>query len=487
MYICFWKGIFSMKNKFFALLSAVAVSIPFLQPQNAQAVSFTMESNLYSESAIVLNLDSNTVIHEKNADKLQMPGPLVNIMTAVVCMENCPDLTKEVTVEEDVYSYLYNYEYPDDLRYAEIYDNDVLTYTDLLYAMMLTSSVEAAETIAYNIGGGDTKVFVDMMNAKAVELGLESTKFTNATGMYDANQQTTARDVMKLTQYALKSSLFEDICATYMYEPTVPNFDRHPIEESWRWFHSNIMMDEEDKYYYPGVKGIKTGNLELGGRNIVAMARKDGHSYLVIGLHAPINDPDGNTAFYHIEDAKAMFDWAFRHFSYQVVLAETAELGELPVDLADGNHYVLARPAEEISLLWNDNVDLSLISRDNITWYKKKLQAPVKKGEPLGRVTLEYSGEKLADVELIAVSDVERSSLKYNAYAAKLFFKSSWFKTALIIAGVLTGVYILLCIYAYVVFKSRSKPMKPIYAVPKVDKGNSERNNTNRPKPKNKK
>lgn len=459
-----------MKNKIFALLSAVAVIVPFVKPAETQAVNFTLKGTLNSDSALVVNLDCNTIIHEKNADKQQLPGPLVNIMTAVVCMENCTDFSQEITIDEDVYSYLYNTEYPDDLRYGNILDGDKLTYDDLLYAMMLTSSVEAAETIAHNIGGGDTAVFVEMMNQKAAELGMTSTNFTNATGMYNPEQYTTARDMMILTQYALKKSHFEDICSTYMHVPSVPNFERHPVDEKWRWFHSNIMMDEENKNYYKGVKGIKTGNLELGGRNIVAMARKDGHSYLVIGMRAPINDEDGNVAFYHIDDATQMFDWAFNHFSYEVVLAETAELGELPVDLADGNHYVLARPAEEISLLWYDDIDISLISRDNITWYNKKLQAPVKKGETLGRVTLEYSGEKLADVELVAVSDVERSALKYNAHAAKMFFKSSWLKKALVLAGVLSGVYILLCIYAYVVFKSRSKPLKPMYAVPKVDK-----------------
>lgn len=459
-----------MKNKIFALLSAAAVIVPFIKHVETEAINFTLKGKLYSDSAIIVNLDCNTIIHEKNADKKQFPGPLVNIMTAVVCMENCTDLSQEITIDEDVYSYLYNTEYPDDLRYGNILDGDILTYDDLLYAMMLTSSVEASETIAYNIGGGDTAVFVEMMNKKAAELGMTSTNFTNATGMYNSEQYTTARDMMILTQYALEKSHFEDISSTYIHEPSVPNFERHPVEEKWRWFHSNIMMDEENKKYYQGAKGIKTGNLELGGRNIVTTARRDGHNYLVIGLRAPINDEDGNTAFYHIDDAIQMFDWAFRHFSYEVVLAETAELGELPVDLADGNHYVLARPAEEISLLWCDDVDLSLISRDNITWYNKELQAPVKKGEALGRVTLEYSGEKLADVELIAVSDVERSTMKYNAYAAKLFFKSSWLKKALVLAGVLSGVYILLCIYAYVVFKSRSKPLKPMYAVPKVDK-----------------
>ena len=459
-----------MKNKLIALISAMTVAVPFLQPADTQAINFTMKGTLHSDSAIVVNLDCNTIIHEKNADKKQLPGPLVNIMTAVVCMENCPDLTKEITINEDVYSYLYNTEYPDDLRYGNILDGDILTYNDLLYAMMLTSSVEAAETIAYHVGGEDVSVFVEMMNKKAAEIGMTSTNFTNATGMYNAEQYTTARDMMILTQYALEKSHFVDICSTYAYTPSVPNFDRHPVAENWCWFHSNIMMDSESDDYYAGVRGIKTGNLELGGRNIITMASKDGHNYLVIGMRAPINDKDGNTAFYHIDDAKQMLDWAFNNFSYEVILAETAELGELPVDLADGNHYVLARPAEEVSLLWYNEVDSALISMDNITWYNKKLQAPVKKGEVLGRVTLEYSGEKLADVELIAVSDVERSALKYNTHAAKMFFKSSWFKKAIYLACILTGIYILLCVYAYVVFKSRSKPLKPMYAVPKVDK-----------------
>ncbi len=460
-----------MRNKILAFLTAATATLPLIKTYESSAVNFTMRGTLYSDSALVMNLDCDTIIHEKNADTKQLPGPLVNIMTAVVCMENCEDLSQEITIDEDVYSYLYNTEYPDDLRYADILDGDVLTYNDLLYAMMLTSSIEASETIAYNISGGDVSVFVEMMNKKADELGMENTNFTNATGMYNAEQYTTARDMMKLTKYALEKSHFADICSTYMYTPSVPNFDSHPLDQKWRWFNSNLMMDSEnEKYYYKGVKGIKTGNLELGGRNIVAAAGKDGHNYLIIGLRAPINDEEGTTKFYHLDDAKQMFDWAFNHFSYEVILAETAELGELPVALADGSSYVLAKPAEEVSLLWNDENDISLISMDNITWYKKELQAPVKKGDPLGRVTLEFSGEKLADVELVAVSSVERSTLKYNLYAAKLFLKSSWVSKALTVAGIISALYIILCIYSYVLFKSHSKPLKPMYAVPRVER-----------------
>ena len=322
-----------------------------------------------------------------------MPGPLVNIMTAVVCIEQCTDLNQEIIIDESIYTDLYVTEYPDDIRTAEIYNEDILTYTDLLYAMMLTSSIEASQTIAYNIGGRSVSSFVDKMNEKASELGLKSTHFTNPTGMYDENQYTSARDMAILTEYALSIPNFEKICSTYSYNPSVPNLERHEDRSEWIWYHSNSMMDSESDYYYPGARGVKTGNLEKGGRNIVALASKDGNNYLTVAMRSPLSDANGNTQFYHLEDARDLFNWAFNHFSYQIILAETAELGEIPVSLADGNDYVLARPKEEISLLWYDDIDVSLINRDNITWYKKSLQAPVKKGELLGEVTLEYSGE----------------------------------------------------------------------------------------------
>lgn len=458
-----------MKTKFFAFLSAIALVIPFIRPVDSNAVSFTLKETIHSDSAILINLDSDTVIHEKNADEKQMPGPLVNIMTAVVCIEECPDLNAEVTIDEEVYSSLYNTEYYDDLRLTDIVDGDVLTYMDLLYAMMLTSSVEASQTIAYHIGGESVSAFVEKMNEKAGEIGLKSTNFTNPTGMYDANQYTTARDMAVLTEYALTVPHFDKICSTYSYNPTVPNLERHKDHNEWLWYHSNIMMDPDSDYYYPGARGVKTGNLEVGGRNIVSLASKDGHNYLVVAMRSQLSDEDGNVTFYHLQDAIDLFNWAFNHFSYQVILAETTELRELPVSLADGNGYVLARPKEEVSMLWYDDIDISLISRDNITWYKTDLQAPVKKGELLGEVTLEYSGEPLATVELVAVSDVERSWSKYNLYAAKMFPKSNWFKKAIIVSCVLCAIYILICVYSYIVFRNNSKPVKPKYAVPKVE------------------
>lgn len=474
-------------KRFVSLLAAMFVLLPFFTIPEASAVGFPYKGKLYSESMLLISLDTNEVLSEKNADTPQCPGPLVNIMTAVVVLENCKDLNEEIKLDPEVYTPVY-YEIPvpEDLPHVEISDNDVLTVKDLLYCMMLTSSVEASETLADHVGKllqkpedgtveRPSTIFVKKMNEKAQELGLTSTKFTNAHGMHDPNQYTTARDLAKLTEYALNVPLFREIATAASYQPVVPNAERHPDRDKWVWHHSNLMMDEEDpdnQYYFMGAKGIKTANLEATGRCIVTTASKNGYNYLVILLKAPFKTEEDEARFCHLDDATNILNWAFQHFSKQELLAASAEMGEKPVKLADnsGKNYVIACPKESVEMLWCDEVDTSLINKDKIIWYKDEFQAPVKAGDPLGEVTLIYAGEELATVELVAVSDVERSKTKYNLEVAKRFHKSDWFGNAIKISIILCVIYILICIYALVLFKSSKKPLKPIYAVPKLDK-----------------
>jgi len=459
-------------KRIFAVISGAVMLLPFFSPDKAGAINFPLKDQIRSESAVVINLDSDMVIHDKNASSQQMPGPLVNIMTAIICMENCDDLNEAITIDESVYADFYSWEYPDDLRYADIMDGDVLTVEDLLHAMMLTSSIEAAETLAYHFSDGDIDSFVEKMNDKAAEIGCQATHFTNPTGMYDINQYTTAYDVAAITEYALEIPRFDSIATEAEYVPSNPNVQNHSNVTEWVWKNSNLMMDSQSDYYYNGTKGIKTGNLTAAGRNLVTLASKDGNNYLVVLLKAPINDTEGNTQFYHIEDAISVLNWAFNHFSYQVILSETAEVDEVKVTLAEGNDYVLARPKEEFSMLWYDELDTSLIKRDgdNIKFDRTSFQAPIKKGDRLGEVTLTYSGETLGKVELVAVSNVKRSASKYNLYVAKRFKESKWFNKAVLTASLLCGIYILICILSFIAYKNDTKPATSRYAIPKLKK-----------------
>ncbi len=458
-------------KKIISFLMAVTALVPFLNKAESQAFNFPLTSQIKSESALVINLDSDLIIHEKNADVQQTPGALVNIMTAIVCLENCQNLNEEITVEEDVYSDLTASEYYMDLCYGDIYDEDVLTVDDLLSAMMLTSSFEASQTLAYHFSDGNISGFVDMMNQKASEIGCTNTKFANPNGLYDAEQYTTARDMAIITEYALKVPHFEEIATQTEHIPSHANSERHVIyegEDPWKWTHSNLMVDTESEYFYSGVKGIKTGNTSSVGRNLITIGSKNGNNYLVILMKSPFTDSDGERQFYHLDDAEIIFDWIFNHFSYQVLLSDSIEIDEIEVELGENVDYVLVKPEEEFTYLWYDGIDLALVKPE--THCPDSIKAPVSKGQLLGTVDLKYSGETIGTVNLVAVSDVKRSSSKYNLYAASAFIKSPWFKNAIIVSSVLCGMYIFICIYAYICYKNRQKPVKPIYTVPKESK-----------------
>ena len=471
-------------KRFFALAASVMLLLPFIRVPSAGAVSFEYKDKLYSESMMLVSLDTGDPISEKNADSPQCPASLVNIMTAVIVLENCKNLSEEVTLDPNVYGHIYDaLDDPEDLPMVEVQDGDTLSVNDLLYCMMLTSSVEASETLANHVGkqivasgGGNGKpvaAFVDKMNAKAKEIGMNSTVFTNAHGMHDPAQYTTARDMATLTQYALNVPLFREIATTQSYTPVVPNPSRHPKQDAWIWTHSNVMTDPTDNVnYYLGAKGIKTGRLETAGRNIVTVASRNGYSYLVVLMKAPFKDEAGESTFCHIKDATNLLNWAFDSFSYQEILSAVTEMGEKPVKIADSNSkgFITAVPKQSVELLWCNDVDIKNVDITKTVWYKNSYQAPIERGDVLGELTLYYSGNPIATVELVARDNIERSKTKYNLEVAKRFHKSKWFRTAIKISIILSAIYILICIYAYVLFKSRKKPLKPIYAVPKVSK-----------------
>lgn len=442
-------------KRFLSFMSAMLVCI-YVSVQNVtNAISFTPSFQVYSESVYMINLDTKSVIYEKNADMQQMPSSLVDIMTAIIVLEECPN-TDEVTITADknLYEEFESYEYQDDLRYAEIWDGDTLTVTDYLYALMLTSSCEAANILAYHFGNQNINSFVEKMNEKAQEIGAENTVFKNPHGLYDPKQLTTAKDMALITQYALTVPGFEDIatCEEYVIEP---KSYITPHEGEWSLSHSNIIMSAASDYYLYGVKGIKTGNLTLSGRNIITMGSSDGIKYLLVLLNAPFYDENGDSKYYHIIDARNLMEWVFENFNFQVLLSKDEEIAEVKVNNSDGSGYVLVKPSEELSTLWYNDIDSTSIFRKiNLP---ESVEAPVKKGDKLGEIELRLSDEVIDVIDLVAANDVDRSFIMFNLSMTKTFFSSKWFKIAIIISILLTALYTAICIWAYNDSKKRAR------------------------------
>lgn len=462
--------LFHLTKRTFAGVVSCLIAGVLLLSESAlctNAYTFTPDITLHSAAAILYNQDTEQILYEKNADQQQAAGHLTQIMTAIVVMEACSDLDgTKITVNNELYAPLYAYEYADDLRYADIYNGDVLSVRELLYALMLTSSCESALVLADYFGDGEINTFVQEMNDKAAEIGCTATTFTNPTGLYDSGQLTTARDMLLITNYALQIDEFEEIATAVTFSPSISNATNHPDASAWTWTQANAMTQETSNYYYKGSKGIKTGNLTKTGRSIITEATQEGNSYLVILLNAPFVDENDELTYYHIEDATNLLNWAFQSLSYVTLLEKDEEIAEVPVMNSDGNTYVLVHPKENCVLLWCSDVDTTAVQKT--IQLEKNVQAPVKAGEQLGTMELKFSGEVIATVPLVAVSNIDRSFSKFNAYALQNFPHSPWFRYGLIGGSVLTVLYIALCIYASYRAKRSVRPEDPIHLIPHV-------------------
>ncbi len=316
--------------------------------------------------------------------------------------------------------------------------------------------------LANQFGNGSMPAFVDMMNQKARDIGCTQTHFTNVTGLYDSGQKTTANDLARIMEYALSIGKFEQIATAASFKPFSPNLERH--DDSWVWTHSNLMALPSSASHVEGVKGVKTANLTAQGRNIITISTRDGSSFMAILLAAPFEDKNGKLQYYHMDDAKALFDWAYAHFNFKTILSDNTELGQITVKNGSNSDYVLVKPISSFGMLWYDLADVNSVTQE--IELRKTVSAPVKKGDVLGTVTLKFSGEEITTVDLVATSNVELSKLKYYLALIRDFPKTDWLTRAILFSILLCAIYIALCLYSHIQYLKRRQPVTPVHLKP---------------------
>ena len=159
-----------------------------------------------SRNAILEELKTGKILADKGADDRIYPASLTKIMTAVLAIENIPDLKESITVPESIFPGLY----AEGASMAGFCPGEEAVGTDLLYGVLLPSGAECCLAFADRIAGSEED-FVKMMNDKAGELGMEHTHFTNSTGLQDENHYSTVRDISVLLRYALESDTFRRV------------------------------------------------------------------------------------------------------------------------------------------------------------------------------------------------------------------------------------------------------------------------------------
>ncbi len=416
----------------------------------AEAVTFTPNLQIYSDAAYMINMKTGDVIFKKNENKSLHPASLTKLMTAIILLEKFkdnPDALKTTYVSAP--SSVYIEFYGQNVSTADIRPNEKVNYLELLYALLLPSSCEAGNIIAYNIGGHNIESFVAMMNEKAKELGATNTHFANAHGLHDASQVTSARDIAIITQYAMSLPKFTEIASTTTH--TMEATSVHPNGTFLR--HTNSMLFSGTEYYYKYAKGIKTGTTEEAGRCLVSIASKDGVDYLIVTMNAPMTDKTGKNVYYNCLDHKTLYEWAYNKLAYTQVLDNKKELGDITVLYGKDADSVNYRAKESFTPLWQKDLKPEVAIKEN-AYVEDSIIAPIKEGDKVGVLELVYNGEVIFKTDLLATTTVERNGFKYRLSVAGQFFSSKMFKLAFFICIAIVVIYTFLFI---VVFRKRKR------------------------------
>lgn len=229
-------------------------------------------------SSIVMDIDSKRILYEENKDEQRLIASITKIMTAIIVIENTPNLNKKITVGEEVLT-MYGTSI-----YLQV--GEQISIKDLLYGLILRSGNDAALTLAVNTSKTEEN-FVKLMNQKAKELNMKNTIFQNSHGLDEITQnKSTAHDMALLSAYAYKNTIYKEISSTKRYQTKTDN-------KSYIWYNRNKLLTT-----YKYATGGKNGYTPSSGRTLVTTASKNNFNLTVVTLNDP-NEYDTHEYLYN--------------------------------------------------------------------------------------------------------------------------------------------------------------------------------------------
>lgn len=393
-----------------------------------------------AEGCILASLDTGELLYQKNENKRLYPASLTKIMTATVVLDTANDLNEVVTAGESAIAILQG----TDSSTMGLQAGEQLSVLNLLYTLLVHSANDAANILAEHFGNGSIAEFVEKMNQKAAELGMQNTHYVNAHGLHDENHYTTPYDMYLLTRYALKNETFKKIVETVRY--TLPATNKHGQRILAT---TNFLQDANSvtpEYFYKYAGGVKTGYTDEAGRCLVSTATKNGETYLCVLMKSPVTNEKGVKVRYEFPDSKNLYEWAFKNFEYRQIYDTSTPVGECPVALSAENDHVAVLLAESVNATLPKNSDNSTVEVE-LHFNEGGVQAPVAKGQKLGTATVKYAGQELATVDVVAMNEVQRSTMLYLIQVLTDFLHSPTLKLILTVLAVFIILLVAYCLW----------------------------------------
>jgi len=368
------------------ILTTFFVLEPFSFSAQATQYDNISDLGLTTKSAILMEASTGTVLYEQNPDEPLPPASVTKVMTLLLIYEAVRDgkikWEDNVTVSEHAASM------GGSQVFLEV--GETQTVADMTKCIAIASANDAAVAMAEKIGGSE-EGFVNLMNERAKELGMENTVFKNACGLDTDGHVTTARDIALMSKELITN--FPEIEQyTTTWQDTITHTTRRGTTE-FGLTNTNKLVR-----WYEGATGLKTGSTGNAKYCLSATANKNGMSLIAVIMAAP----DNKSRF---GEAMKLLDYGYANYTVLTGAKAGENVGEIPVSRGEHETVRLEVSKDVTALIKKGEAEPELTYN-----LSEAICAPVEKGVKAGEAVYTLDGEVVAKVDVITSEAVERAS-----------------------------------------------------------------------------
>lgn len=373
------------------------ICVCFMMHSVAVFAEGNTDLGLNAKSAILMEESTGNILYESNPDERLPIASVTKVMTMLLIMEAVDSgkisLDDMVTVSENAMSY------GGSTMFLET--GEQLTVNDMLKGIAVASANDSCVAMAEHLAGSES-AFVDMMNEKAKELGMENTHFMNTNGLDEDDHYSSARDVAIMSRELMKHETIFNYTSIWM--------------DTLRGGKFQLANTNKLIRFYDGANGLKTGSTSKALCCLSAAAKRNDMQLIAVVLGAP-------TSAERFASAKSLLDYGFANYAVNTQITAGDEVQKIAVEKGVD---------KEVGVVAGDSCS-TLVKKgqeDNITKEIKideTITAPIEAGQKIGTMTISRDGEVIADIDLNASSAVEKKGigLIIKDFFATIFFGSN--------------------------------------------------------------
>lgn len=367
-----------MKKRLISILLIIILSFGF---STAYA-----DMGLSAKAYLLMDFNTGEIILAKNEHDRLPPASITKIMTLLIAMEYLANgslkLDEEVIISESASKAIGTSVYLD--------AGEVQTVESLLKAICIRSANDASIALAVHIAGSE-ETFVDLMNERAAQLGMENTNFKNSSGLPEEDHYTSAYDIGIMSRELMKHEEIIPYLTTYMEDMKVGK--SKPSVQTM--VNTNRLIKD-----YEGANGIKTGSTSEAKYCLSASAKRGDLQLIAVVMGA-------ETSALRFTEAAKLLDYGFANYESTVIGRRGDVVADIPIE--KGKEASLSIILERDSHLLLPKGEKANIEKDIL--YPDHIKAPIEQGQKIGEYIVKLDGQEIDRINLVAKSEIGKASL----------------------------------------------------------------------------